>query len=121
MNGVAPTYDELLDQDRRQARLIEELRAEVERLKTELEQGAIPKSGYAAVRLDCFFADGCVKSSSSSSSAFNSAKHSGGIQRHSVRRSFAMAARVCSRVSSHRPDTTAALSWNTASALSSVQ
>jgi transposase len=38
MNGAAPTYDELLDQNRRQARLIEELRAEVERLKTELEQ-----------------------------------------------------------------------------------
>src|SRR5512135_2903192 len=38
MNGAAPTYDQLLDQNRRQARLIEELRAEVERLKTELEQ-----------------------------------------------------------------------------------
>jgi transposase len=38
MNGAAPTYDELLDQNRRQARLIEELRAEVERLKAELEQ-----------------------------------------------------------------------------------
>ena len=46
-------------------------------------KGAIPKSGYAAVRLDRFFAAGCVNSSSSSSSAFNSAKHSGGIQRHS--------------------------------------
>ncbi len=41
--------------------------------------GAIPISGYAAVRLVCFFADGCVHSSSSSWSAFNSAKHSGGI------------------------------------------
>src|SRR5512147_1305008 len=38
MNVAAPTYDELLDQNRRQARLIEELRAEVERLKAELEQ-----------------------------------------------------------------------------------
>ncbi|MBV8229248.1 MAG: hypothetical protein JO329_04605, partial [Planctomycetaceae bacterium] len=38
MNASAPTYDELLDQNRRQARLIEELRAEVERLKAELEQ-----------------------------------------------------------------------------------
>ena len=35
-------------------------------------EGAIPKSGHAAVRLDCFFADGCDESSSSSSSAFNS-------------------------------------------------
>jgi transposase len=38
MNGAAPTFDELLDQNRRQARLIDELRAEVERLKAELEQ-----------------------------------------------------------------------------------
>lgn len=38
MDVPAPTYDELLDQNRRQARLIEELRAEVERLKNELEQ-----------------------------------------------------------------------------------
>src|SRR6266540_61059 len=37
MDVTAPTYDELLDQNRRQARLIEELRAEVERLKSELE------------------------------------------------------------------------------------
>src|SRR5512135_2543072 len=38
MNASALTYDELLDQNRRQARLIEALRAEVERLKAELEQ-----------------------------------------------------------------------------------
>jgi transposase len=38
MNVAAPTYDELRDQNQRQARLIEELRAEVERLKAELEQ-----------------------------------------------------------------------------------
>ncbi len=38
MDGQPPTYDELLDLTRRQARLIEELRAEVERLKAELEQ-----------------------------------------------------------------------------------
>ena len=31
--------------------------------------GAIPKCAHAAVRLDCFFVDGCVNSSSSSSSA----------------------------------------------------
>ena len=36
--NAAPTYDELLDLTRRQARQIEELRAEVERLKGELEQ-----------------------------------------------------------------------------------
>ena len=33
-----------------------------------------------AVRLDCFFVDVCVNSSSSSSSAFNSARHAGGVQ-----------------------------------------
>ena len=38
MDGKPPTYDELLNLTRRQARLIEELRAEVERLKAELEQ-----------------------------------------------------------------------------------
>jgi transposase len=37
-DSKAPTYDELLDLSRRQARTIEELRAEVERLKAELEQ-----------------------------------------------------------------------------------
>jgi transposase len=38
MDGKPPTYDELIDLTRRQARQIDELRAEVERLKTELEQ-----------------------------------------------------------------------------------
>ena len=38
MDGKPPTYDELIDLNRRQARQIEELRAEVERLKAELEQ-----------------------------------------------------------------------------------
>jgi transposase len=38
MDGTPPTYDELLDLTRRQARQIDELRAEVERLKTELER-----------------------------------------------------------------------------------
>jgi transposase len=38
MDGNAPTYDELLDLSRRQARTIEERHAEVERLKAELEQ-----------------------------------------------------------------------------------
>src|SRR5262245_39749030 len=38
MDGTAPTYDELLELTRRQARLIDELRAEVDRLKRELEE-----------------------------------------------------------------------------------
>src|SRR5512135_512733 len=38
MSASAPTYDELLDLTRRQARRIDELCAEVERLKAELEQ-----------------------------------------------------------------------------------
>ena len=38
MSTSAPTYDELLDLTRRQARRIDELCAEVERLKAELEQ-----------------------------------------------------------------------------------
>jgi hypothetical protein len=38
MDGKPPTYEELLDLTRRQARQIDELRAEVERLKSELEQ-----------------------------------------------------------------------------------
>ena len=84
-------------------------------------QGLIPKSGQAAVRLECFFLDGCVDSSSPSSSAFNSAKHSGGSQSQSVRRSFAIASRVRSSRSSHRPDNTAARSWSTASAFPSSQ
>src|SRR5512143_2390383 len=38
MDDTAPSYEELREQNRRQARLIEEWRAEVERLKAELEQ-----------------------------------------------------------------------------------
>lgn len=38
MDGRVPTYDELLELTRRQARQIDELRSEVERLKAELEQ-----------------------------------------------------------------------------------
>jgi transposase len=38
MDAKPPTYDELLDLNRRQGRQIDELRAEVERLKAELEQ-----------------------------------------------------------------------------------
>jgi transposase len=38
MSASAPTYDELREQNRRQVRLIDELRAEVERLKGESEQ-----------------------------------------------------------------------------------
>jgi transposase len=38
MDSTAPTYEELRDQNRRQVCLIEELRAEVVRLKIELEQ-----------------------------------------------------------------------------------
>src|SRR3954470_10788482 len=38
MDGTPPTYDELIDLPRRQARQIDELRAEVERLRSELEQ-----------------------------------------------------------------------------------
>src|SRR5271157_1297447 len=84
-------------------------------------EGRDPKSVHAALRLDCFLLDACVTSSSCSSSTFNSARHSGGVQRQPVRRSRAIASRVCSTISSHRPDTTAARSWNTASALPSVQ
>ena len=60
----------------------------------EVLKGAIPKCRYAAVRLECFFVDGCVDISSPSSSAFNSARHAGGSQRHSVFRSLAIASRV---------------------------
>ena len=88
---------------------------------TKLVVGVIPKSAHAALRLDCFLVEACVTSSSCSSITFNSARHSGGVQRQPVRRSLAIASRVCSTISSHRPDTTAALSWNTASALPSVQ
>src|SRR3954465_8720695 len=38
MDGKPPTYEELIELTRRQARQIDELRAEVERLKAELEQ-----------------------------------------------------------------------------------
>src|SRR5262249_54280858 len=38
MDGTLPTYEELLDLTRRQAAMIETLRAEVERLKKELEE-----------------------------------------------------------------------------------
>lgn len=38
MDGTAPTYEDLFDLTRRQARQIDELRAEVDRLKAELEQ-----------------------------------------------------------------------------------
>ena len=62
--------------------------------RPELGWGAIPKCRYAAVRLECFFVDGCVDISSPSSSAFNSARHVGGSQRHSVFRSLAIASRV---------------------------
>lgn len=38
MDAAAPSYDELLESNRRQARLIDELRAEVDRLRRELEE-----------------------------------------------------------------------------------
>ena len=38
MSGAAPTYDELLDLTRRQARTIDPLRAEIDRLEAELEE-----------------------------------------------------------------------------------
>jgi transposase len=38
MEAATPTYDELLELTRRQARMIDELRAEVDRLKRELEE-----------------------------------------------------------------------------------
>src|SRR4051794_17795407 len=38
MGGDPPTYEELVDLTRRQARQLDELRAEIERLKAELEQ-----------------------------------------------------------------------------------
>jgi hypothetical protein len=41
----------------------------------------IPKCGYAAVRLECFFADGCGDPSSWSSSAFNFDQRIGASQR----------------------------------------
>ena len=56
------------------------------------ERGVIPKYGHAALCLACFFVDGCVKSSFSLSSAFNSARHSSGVQCQFVRRSLAIAA-----------------------------
>ena len=52
--------------------------------KTQGTMGVIPKWGHAAVRLECFFVDGCVDSWSSSSIAFKSARHSRGDQRQSV-------------------------------------
>ena len=55
-------------------------------------EGVIPKYGHAALCLACFFVDGCVKSSFSLSSAFNSARHSSGVQCQFVRRSLAIAA-----------------------------
>jgi CRISPR-associated endonuclease/helicase Cas3 len=59
-----------------------------------LKGGAIPNWGHAAVRLECFFVDGCVDISSPSSSVFNSARHAGGSQCHLVLRSLAIASRV---------------------------
>jgi transposase len=38
MDGTLPTYEERIDLTRRQARMIEALRAQVERLKKELEE-----------------------------------------------------------------------------------
>src|SRR5208337_4324493 len=64
--------------------------------RTQLTGGVIPKSAHAALRLDCFLVDVCVTSSSCSSSAFNSARHSNGVHRQPVRRSLAIASRVCS-------------------------
>jgi uncharacterized membrane protein len=90
-------------------------------LRASVAMGVLPKYPYAALCRECLLVDCCVKSSSSSASVFNTARHSGGVQRQSVLRSLAIAARVCSMISFHRPETTAARSWNTASALSSVQ
>ena len=72
--------------------------------------GGSQKRSHAALRLDCCLVDVCVTSSSCSSSVFNSARHSGGVQRQSVLRFLAIASRVCSTTSSHLPDTTAARS-----------
>jgi len=48
MDGKPPTYEELLDLIRRQALQIDVLRAEVERLKAELEQSRGAGKGQAA-------------------------------------------------------------------------
>src|SRR5512132_3594310 len=48
MDGSTPPYDELLDLTRRQARQIDELHAEVDRLKAELEQARRAEKRQAA-------------------------------------------------------------------------
>jgi hypothetical protein len=53
--------------------------------------GVIPKCGHAAGRLARFAVEVCDISSSSTSSAFNSARQSGGVQRHALRRSRVIA------------------------------
>ena len=63
----------------------------VDTKKKELVGGVLPKCGYAAVRVVRFGAGACVLSSSSASSAFNSARQSGGVQRQLFRRSRASA------------------------------
>ena len=91
--------------------------AEPDRAEDDLDEGdfnwrtgGIQKRCHAALRVDWFLVDVCVLPSSCSSSAFNSARHSGGVQRQALRRSLAIASRVCLTISSHRPDTTAARS-----------
>ncbi len=56
-----------------------------------LASGMIPKCGHAAVRFARFAVEVCDISSSSASSAFNSARQFGGVQRHALRRSRAIA------------------------------
>ena len=55
------------------------------------QPGVIPKCGHAAGRLARFAVEVCDISSSSTSSAFNSARQSGGVQRHALRRSRVIA------------------------------
>ena len=57
----------------------------------QITQGVLPKCGYAAERSVRFGVEACVISSPSASSAFNSARQSGGIQRQFLRRSRAIA------------------------------
>jgi hypothetical protein len=80
--------------------------------------GLIPNCGYAAVRLECFFVDGCGDPSFWSSSAYNSARQASGSQRQSVRRSRAVATRVRSNTWSHRPESRATDLWYSQSAAS---
>src|SRR5512142_911113 len=85
------------------------------------ERGRIPEESHAAIAPSCSEGSSCDAGGLITPPEFNSATRSGASQRHSRRRSCAIAAWTASIVSCQRPVNAAARSTSIASAFSSHQ